>query len=800
MIALHRPALLAVSGALVCFLPAAHAQEAVTFNIKPQSLELALVQFALQANISLSLPPNGLQSLASTGLTGAHTPDSALAGLLSGTLYAFERVGPSGYRIFSRTRKTVHPAGRAPASPAPDVIIVSAKLPSLESDLPRDVSHLSVDQTSGAGLTSDSGLSTSISGLSFTNLGEGRNKVLLRGLSDGALTGRTQSLVGLYFNDTRITYGAPDPDLQLVDIASIEVLRGPQGALYGAGALGGIMRMDANPVDLDNFSGSALASTETTEGGEAGTNGEIVLNAPLLRGVLGVRTALYNQSWGGWLDNPKTGTTNTNAAGRNGARLAALLKFNDDWSIELTGVTQGITAKDSQYLSKTATGLQRTAEMPEPHDNDFGMIGLTVRGRTDWGDLTSTTSYVKHQFGSRFDASGTFNSFGASLNMVQPIDEQDLLGILVHETRLNSPANASLPWFVGFFYADGDSNRDVTLRSGTYGVWDSVDYLEQRRDLVDELALFGQATWRLTSQMSLSTGFRLFRSTLSMRSTTSEPRLSLQKSAAGHLTSKGVAPDIRLSFQPSQNFLLYMSAASGYRAGGFNTGGPIGQPLSTRTQPFERYSDDEIWTYEVGARLTLMDDRIALRATAFASDWRGVQTDALVANGFPYTGNVGNARTVGLELDARYELGPDLILQAHGLINEPDISRVNPSFPQAAAGGLPGSPEYSGGASVQYSRDLSIGSVSSRAFMELGGEYVGKSTLGFGVGPSIGNYVNLSARFGLKVQSWQAALYADNLTNSDGKTYSAGNPYQPQQTLVTPLRPRTIGVSLRKSF
>ncbi|MBI1361189.1 MAG: TonB-dependent receptor [Alphaproteobacteria bacterium] len=778
----------------------ARAQEVVTFEIPPQSLESALVRFALQANVSLSLPPNGLQSIKSEGLSGARTPESALTGLLSGTGYAFERVGQGGYRIFPKTTKAARPARPTSPSQAPDVIIVSAKAPSFESDLPRDVTHLEIDQTTAAGITSDSGLSGSISGLSFTNLGEGRNKILLRGLSDGALTGRTQSLVGLYFNDTRITYGAPDPDLQLVDIASVEVLRGPQGALYGAGALGGIMRIDANQVDLDHFNGSMLVSSEATNGGDTGTNGEAVLNAPLVRGRLGVRTVFYNQSWGGWLDNPKLGTSNTNAAGRNGARLAALLKISNSWSVELTGVTQGITSKDSQYLSETPSGLQRTAAMPEPHDNDFGMIGLTLRGKTDWGDLTSTTSYVKHQFGSRFDASGAFDQFGAPPDTVQPIDEQDSLGILVHETRLSSPASASLPWFFGFFYADGDSNRDVALRDGDYGVWDSLDYLESRRDAVDELALFGQATWSLTPQISLSTGLRLFRSTLSMHSTTSEPLLGSQKATADHLTSRGIAPDIRLSFQPSHAFLLYLSAASGYRAGGFNTGGPIDQPFSASSQPFQRYLDDEIWTYEIGARLTLMDDRLALRATVFESDWRGVQTDALVVNGFPYSGNVGNAQATGLEFEVKYEPTPDLALQAHGLINEPDISHVSASFPQAITGGLPGSPEYSGGALIQYSKYLQFGSVQSRAFMELGGDYVGESTLGFGVGPPIGDYITVRARLGLTVQSWQATLYVDNLTNSDGKTYSAGNPYQPQQTLVTPLRPRTVGISLRKSF
>ena len=214
----------------------AHGAEAIRFAIKLQSLESALFEFAAQAHVSLSTPPEGFNARTSVGLEGLYKPDAALARLLSGSGYKFERVGTGAYRILATPRDTsIEPA-------ASDEIIIAGRRPTPSGDMPRDVTRFSGSRLRDAGPRDTNDIAALVAGLAFTNLGEGRDKLLLRGISDGALTGRAQSTVGIYLDDTRITYAAPDPDLQLVDIGAVEVLRGPQGALYGAGSIGGMVK------------------------------------------------------------------------------------------------------------------------------------------------------------------------------------------------------------------------------------------------------------------------------------------------------------------------------------------------------------------------------------------------------------------------------------------------------------------------------------------------------------------------------------------------------------------------------
>lgn len=778
----------------------ASAQERVTFEIAPQPLESALVAFATQAHVSIALPPRGLEPRSSAGLHGAHSKEEALGLLLRDSGLRYERINETTYRIVVIAREAP-PASvtRAPVETA-DVIVVSARRPTALGNLPRAATHVGAERLAEAGAVSDSALATEISGLSFTNVGDGRNKIILRGVSDGALTGRAQSLVGLYLDDTRLTYAAPDPDLQLIDIASVDVLRGPQGALYGAGAIGGIMRLESHPVELDAWSSSALASVEATSGGGVGRNVEVVLNAPILKDRLGVRAVYYDQDIAGWLDNSGLGHRDANAVRRRGARLRALARLTPHWSLDLTGVTQAIDSADSQYLSVTSTGLQRDAALLEPHDNDFDMVAATVRGRTRWGDVTSSTSYLHHDIASRFDATNAFANLGAPAALTRPIDEQDALSMLIHETRLTAPQGARLPWFVGLFLADGDNSRDVLLRDGAFGAWSLTDYREHRVDSIDEAALFGEMTWRLTPTVALGTGLRLFRSTLSTRSTTTAYLLDASGVFSGDFVDTGAAPDLRLSWQPSPNALFFLSAAEGYRSGGFNTGGAPGTPFSTTNQPFRRYAGDEIWTYELGARLRLLRGSVDISATVFANDWRDVQTDALVASNFVYTGNAGQARAIGFEFDTRYAPTDRLVFRVHGLINEPEISGATASFSQATTGGLPGAPEFSGSASARYTHPLDGWRANIAAFAEIDMAITGKSTLGFGQGAPIGDYTETKARLGLNANGWDGSIYMENVANSDGATFSYGNPYQDGRTLLTPLRPRSIGLTLRKHF
>ena len=273
-----------------------------------------------------------------------------------------------------------------------------------------------------------------------------------------------------------------------------------------------------------------------------------------------------------------------------------------------------------------------------------------------------------------------------------------------------------------------------------------------------------------------------------------------RSSFSGALKSQGAAPDIRLSYRPSRDRLFYLAAAEGYRSAGFNSGGPVGVAFSGVSQPSRRYGGDELWSYEVGARFGLLNDRLDLRVTAFWNEWRDVQTDALVANGFTYSGNVGHARAVGLETEATWRVTDDVTLRAQNLINEPELSYADPSFPGLTDTTLPGAPEFSSGVSAHYERELSAWSRSARAFGELGVTYTGSARLSFSDVTQIGDYAVVNARAGLQFGDWEGALGVTNLANADGFTFAQANPYRPDVALVTPIQPRVIGISVRRSF
>lgn len=771
------------------------AQERVHFSVAPQPLEDALLALAAQANLSISLPNHGMNGEMSAGLSGAYDVDAALAVLLRGKPYRFERVDAHAYRIVAASLP--HPTA-ASAPNDDEIVVTAAREPTALRHLPRSVSHLDATTLDDAGIDNDRQLTRLIGGVSFTNFGMGRDKILLRGVSDGALAGSTQSLVGLYFGDARITYAAPDPDLMLVDISSIDILRGPQGALYGAGAMGGILRIDPHPVDLENFAASFGASAESVEHGGMGQTLHAVINQPLLADRLGVRGVFYDDAAPGWIDNPGLNETNANHSRRRGARAEVLAALSPRWSLTGNIVLQRIDTKDAQYLERTPQGLLRTAHLLEPHDNDFSLYGATLRGSTRFADITSNTSYLTHDWDNRFDVTGRFASLGVDPTLPRPLDESNSLQIIVHETRFSSPAGSALPWFFGVFYADGDSTRDIVVSDGANGVWPDTAYREHRVDGIDEAALFGQVSWRLGPKLTLATGLRVFRNDLSTQSASVEPLLAQSAQTTQHLTSYGAAPDLRLSYQYRDNILFYLSAAEGYRSDGFNTGGLIGAPFGP-LQPVARYAGDRIWTFEAGTRFSVADGRLSGQAVFFLSDWRDVQTDALRANNFLYAGNVGDARPLGAELSVRLAPTPHLTINADMLWSEPDITALSPTFPDAAHGTLPGAPEFSAAASVRYEDRLFL-NLPASYFVQADARYLGAAKLGFGEGPNVGGYLELDARMGLLNADWSLSVYVDNLSNSRGATFTPGNPYQPGLALETPLRPRTIGIALERRF
>ena len=344
-------------------------------------------------------------------LTGRYTLDQALSRLLAGA--------PCRYAVVDARTIRILPAAPPPqASPARDpgrppslvaeVVVTATKRPVALDRLPAGVSAISREQITATRALDAGQTIGQLAGVLTTNLGPGRDKLLIRGLSDGAFTGRTRSTVGTYLDDAPINYNAPDPDLRLVDIDRIEVVRGPQGALYGSGAIAGVYRIVTTKPDLQDLEYGASASLSHTEGGDASHDVDGYISIPIIKDHVALRLTAYEEIQGGYLDDVNLRVPNVDQTRRDGGRLAVRLRFDDTWRLDAQAATQHLRSNDTQYvtaaMSTPGAPITRANRIRETHNNDFSYAGLTAHGEFDWGSVTSSVNYVHHVFSSQFDA------------------------------------------------------------------------------------------------------------------------------------------------------------------------------------------------------------------------------------------------------------------------------------------------------------------------------------------------------------------------------------------------------------
>ena len=688
-----------------------------------------------------------------------------------------------------------------PTSPSEVVVTASRRSEAIDRS-PFDVTRVGGDELSKGRITEIGDLTGLVAGMTVTNLGPGRDKILLRGLSDGIFTGRTQSTVGLYLDDVPLTYNAPDPDLRLIDIDAIEVLRGPQGALYGAGSIGGVVHILTHKPDLGAYSGSLDATTSMTQGGGPSTTVDGVINLPIIQDRLGLRLVGYREFDGGYIDDEALKRSNVNETTRTGARALVLLQFNANWKATLGGVYQSLNSADSQYGIDGLGTFNRANLVQEPQDNDFNELSLVIEGGENGWRFKSSTSRVHHQITSQYDASDSLAQFAPGLTGAAPFEELDHKSILSQEFTLASEAEKGVQWLVGLFALDDEENSmsRLTDLSGPLPPTEIL-YSEDRSDTIDEYAAYGEFTVSPLPKIFLTLGGRLFQSHAVTRSTVADP--TAIRSVNAKIEDQGVAPKVVARYQFTNRAMIYAQATEGYRGGGLNTSGVPGQAFGTSTsgvQPFQKFSGDELWNYEFGAKLTTFGTQLSVRAAAFYDSWQNIQTDQILPSGLPFTANVGDGLNEGLEIEALYQPSPQLFVRGNAVFNDPELIARAPSFASVADARLPGIARSSFGLEGDYHRPL-YGSVI--AFANLRASYLGRSTTSFDASTiaTMGDYFTESLSAGLSFGSWRLGVFADNPGNTVGNTFAYGNPFSIRTVKqITPLRPRTVGVSLRAAF
>jgi outer membrane receptor protein involved in Fe transport len=781
------------------------------FHIPSKPIAEALIDFAVQSNLSVG----GIAACpgVSATLTGSFTVDDGLKRLLAGAGCRFRRVASNTIRILPPAKAGAGPptvASRAPplgesvGSPAilQEVVVTATKRAAEVDQLPYSVSALGHDALRVAGATDIEDVAVQLASLATTNLGPGRDKILLRGLSDGAFTGRTQSTVGLYLDNVPITYNAPDPDLHLGDLDSIEVLRGPQGTLYGGGTMSGIYRIVTHKPDLGELSGSVRGGGELTLGGAASNEEEGVVNVPLIGDRVAARAIVYQDVDGGYISDINLHQSNVDTSVRTGGRGAVLAELGPTWTLNTSYAVQSIHSDDTQYITPDLGRLHRANQVRETSSNDFYQGAISLEKTADWGDLQSTTSYVRHKYATQSDASTALPLFGATTSNVGAYDEPSKVDMAVEDIVWTSPSVGRLQWLGGLFGSVTRETTDSFVRANdANGSPAQVLYQEYRTDSLGEAAAYGEATLSLTQALQATLGARASFNTVHTKSDVEDPQTQRQRLFDGSTPNTGISPKFALSYRLPANQLLYLSVEEGHRPGGFNTGGLIGTVFATNTNTpgiHRMFGADQLWNYEIGAKLKLFRDRLRLRSAIFYNSWNNIQTDQFLASGLSYTTNAGDGRDIGFETEAELRLTPNWSVKANVLVDQPQLTRAAPGFISGV--NLPGVPDLLTGARTEYQHHL-FGHFSG--LLSADARYVGRSQLTFDpkITAPMGGYVLARLSAQLVAPRWRLAVFLSNPTNEAGNTFSYGNPFNYQQVReVTPQRPRSVRLLLSADF
>lgn len=751
------------------------------FAISLPAGNLADILEALAAQTGLSLVyETRLPSARSQAVRGRMSAREALDRVLQGTSVRAVRIGSRVFRIVARPRSAPHAISHQPEAamqPGEAIVVTARKLPEALSSIagsvavyvPLDPARL--DRAARAG-----DVARAIEGLSVANGGPGRERPFIRGVADSPFNGFSQSTVSVQIDEGRVTYDAAEPGLYLADIARIEVLKGPQGPLYGTGALGGVYRIVTNRPVIGSLSGSLGIGIQAVGSGGFGANAEGVLNLPLVSDRAALRLVGYARSDAGWIDDAN-GPSNVNRTRIAGGRAALRVAPATGWTIDLIGAYQSSRTADSQYVDRDYEDLTRGLTQREPRSGTFGLGQAILAGPIGTLRFTAVTSHAWQHQRDAFDASDA----GTQLGVPGALRYRDSRAYRVfdQEMRLASAPGSTFTWTAGLSYisAATRANGAVDGSSGTV-----PDYFSLHRR-VTETAFFADGAYPVTNRLKLAIGARLFRAT-----TEDERQEELDAKSASHAVI-GFTPSASLSYHFANDRLVYIRLGTAFRPGGID-------PANNRTG---RYDGDAMHSIELGGRATLANGRLDLTLASFQADWRSVQSDYLEDNGLIATHNAGDVAILGLEGSAAWRLGRGWRIRGGFTVQRPRLVNAGDGSDLPEDRRLPVVPDLAGNLAIERAVRLF-----GQAFAPYASfNYVGPSRLSFddGLDRRMGGYGLVRIGATTAIGPFTVALDLDNLFDTRADSFAYGNPFSIRsERQYTPLRPRTLALSLSRSF
>lgn len=810
-------ALLAVNALLTG--SAAGAVAASRIDLPGGSLGQAVAALGQQADVSISVADAVLWQRRVARVRGRMTVGEALRRLVGSSGVEIAALDARTWRVALRQRPETPAATPArPPTPPPAakpvtavledaaIIVTASKRDMRLGSYPGGASILDGGDLAFGGERGTDAVLSRLATVSSTHLGAGRNKLFIRGIADSSFTGPTQATVGQYLGDIRLTYNAPDPDLRLYDIASVEVLEGPQATLYGAGSLGGIIRIVRNPPKLGVTEGAVSMGASVTQHGAPGGDFGGTVNLPLAGDRLALRVVGYGVSDGGYIDDPRRHLNDINRTRTLGSRVTLRLDAGDDWTVDLGGTIQHIDGDDSQYADRAAPPLTHSSRFAQGFEARYALADLVVAKRWDGLRLLSSTGVAGQQLFERFDAS-------ASDGPDRLFTQANHTLLVSNETRLWRPMQDGFGWVIG-----GSLLHNSTRLNRALGPLAAPVPVTGVTNSIDEATVFGEASYAPLPWLTVTAGGRWTRARLSGAGEDLDPSTvskvtQLVELARAQVTADRIEtrflPSLAVSLAPATGFVVFGRYQQGFRPGGLTVDGDF----------VRRFRNDRVATLEAGARYADADIFEA-SATLAATRWRDIQADFVDAEGLPTTANIGDGRIYSLAVRVGWRPVAALRIDAGLTYNDSLVTAPSPVFaaelartaavafaPAAASAFLalqmsqiPNVARYAARIGVDYvtrvggNLDLHVGAT---------GQYIGRSRLGIGpvLGAEQGDYFDSSLTMRIGRPGLGVTLGVTNLADIVGNRFALGTPFSENgQGQVTPLRPRTLRLGLDTRF
>ncbi|GAA0295002.1 hypothetical protein GCM10009087_00930 [Sphingomonas oligophenolica] len=776
-------------GAAFLSATAADAAPRYRFDLPAAPLATSVARISAQAGVTIIATTPALLAARGPSLHLDASVDEVLTRLFEKTPAQAIRVTPTSWRIVARRAVQTGRRSRPPPSvPIPaDIVVTASKHVVLLSAYPASITVIEGPALTRFGGTPDtSAIARLAPGVQSTHLGPGRDKLFLRGIADSSFNGSSAALVGLYVNDVRLTYNAPDPNLRLYDVDRVEILEGPQGTLYGAGSIAGLIRIAPRPPDATTRSGDVWLGGTVIAHGTAGGDAGGVVNLPLFGGAAAMRLVGYVARDGGYIDDAGRGRTDVNRSDTLGGRVALRVPLEADWLIDLGAIVQDIRNRDAQYAERGLPPLTRSSIAAEPSSDFFRTGYLTVSGRIGGVDLTSTTDIVDQNLRQSFLPNDG--------NAAALYHQSDAIRLVSEEARLSSRKGAVLGWTAGLSVLD---SRTEQIRTSLLDGFERS--LGRAHNGLTEIALFGELTAHLGSRLSLTAGGRLTSVRLvGLASGAEEKSGDAAKIPGGsepHFSGVRheffAVPSLALGWSPTPAWLAFGRFSEGYRPGGQTASGII-----------EEYDADRIDSLEVGLRLAAHGRaRLSAQFSGAISRWRNIQADILSANGLPETRNIGDGEVRSLSASMRWKPDDAWEVKLAATLAGGTVTGRDATLDQVIRTSLPNVARDTLAASVAYSR-----AIDDRHRISAGASlnHVGRSVLGSDSITSMlgqGGYWLASGGVDFSVSSSTISIDVDNLFDSAANSFAFGTPtfsYDDHQ--MTPLRPRSIRLGFRHTF